>query len=261
MDFRDVADNLRQSFRVCAEARPGGDVLELHGVSIASVGAAFQMFNAAFLSQPVQTESELEDRLRCARNYFDSHALQWAFWICEDWLAAGVRRKLSRTCEIHGLRLASEMPGMAADRILPPSRRLPEMEVRRVETEEILNDFRAIGATCFHVPIVWFSEVFDERLADRNAFVCWVGYRDETPVSTAATVAANGTLGIYNVATLPDHRKRGYGEAVMRHAIEAGARDHRAGRFVLQSTAAGQRIYERMGFQPVARVLVYNSTR
>jgi ribosomal protein S18 acetylase RimI-like enzyme len=150
---------------------------------------------------------------------------------------------------------------MTAESILSPVRRLPDLEVRRVETEKILNDFRAIGATCFHVPIVWFSEVFDERLAQRNAFVCWVGYRDKMPVATAASVTADGTLGIYNVATLPDHRKRGYGEAVMRHAIETGARDNGAARFVLQSTAAGQRLYERMGFQPVTRVLVYNSTR
>jgi GNAT superfamily N-acetyltransferase len=261
MGFRDVADNLRESFRVCAHVRPSGDVLELPGVSIASLGVAFQMFNAAFLNQHVSTELELEDRLQIAKRYFDARGLQWAFWVCEDWLAEGVRRKLSRACEIHGLRLSSEMPGMIADNIRPPARRLPEMEVRRVGAGAVLNDFRAIGATCFHVPIAWFSEVFDERLADRNTFVCWVGYRDEIPVATAASVSSQGVLGIYNVATLPAYRKHGYGEALARHALDVGSRDARVCRFVLQSTSAGQRIYERMGFQPVTRVLVYNSMR
>jgi ribosomal protein S18 acetylase RimI-like enzyme len=259
MSFRDVSDNLRQSFRVLADGRPGAEVLELPGISIASLAVSFQMFNAAFVSARVETQSELEERLQPARHYFDSRGLPWALWICEDWLAAGVRRKLSRTCEMFGLRLSSEMPGMAAGQIQPPQRRLPELEIRRVEGEASLNDFRALGSHCFHVPIVWFSEVFDERVAARQAFVCWVGYRDGTPIATAASVASDGALGIYNVATVPEHRKCGYGEAITRHAIDAGLRASPAGRFVLQSTSAGQRLYERMGFGRVTRVLVYNS--
>ncbi len=72
VSFRDVAENLRQSFRTLAEGRPGAEVVELAGVSIASLGVAFQMFNAAFLSEPVETQQELEDRLRTAAGYFDS---------------------------------------------------------------------------------------------------------------------------------------------------------------------------------------------
>src|ERR1700733_13821453 len=47
MDFHPVEENLRQSFRVLAAGRPRCDVIELPGVSIASLGVAFQMFNAA----------------------------------------------------------------------------------------------------------------------------------------------------------------------------------------------------------------------
>jgi GNAT superfamily N-acetyltransferase len=260
MGFRDVADNLRQSFRALAEDRTGADVIELPGVSIASLGVAFQMFNAAFLSKPVGTQSELEDRLRAAKQHFHSRGVEWAFWICEDWLAPGIRRNLPRACETYGLRLSSEMPGMATKRIQQAARNLPKIEVRRVQTAAILNDFRAIGSNCFHVPISWFSEVFDERITGRHSFVCWVGYQDGAPVATAASVASDGALGIYNVATAPEHRKRGYGEAITRYAVQAGVRDGDMGQIVLQSTSAGRRIYERMGFEPVTRILVYNST-
>jgi ribosomal protein S18 acetylase RimI-like enzyme len=259
VSFHAVADNLRQSFRVLAAGRPRAGVLELPGVSIASLGVTFQMFNAAFPNAPVETRAVLEERLRAARDHFDSQALRWALWICEDFLATGIRRKLSGTCETLGLRLSSEMPGMAAERILPPSRKLPAMNVRRVDSPQTLEDFRALGSICFHVPMAWFSEVFDGRISPNYPFVCWVGYREGEPVATAATVTSDGVMGLYNIATSPDYRHQGYGEAITRHAIDAALRVTQANSIVLQSTSLGMRLYERMGFQPVTRVLVYSS--
>ena len=260
MSFHAVADNLRQSFRVLAAGRPRAGVLEFPGVSIASLGVTFQMFNAAFPNAPVETRAALEERLRAAKDHFDSRSLRWALWICEDFIATGIRRKLSGTCDTLGLRLSSEMPGMAAERIRQPSRKLPAMQVRRVDSPRTLDDFCVLGSICFHVPIAWFSEVFDARVTANHPFVCWVGYREGEPVATAATVTADGVIGLYNIATSPDYRHRGYGEAITRHAIDAALRETQATNIVLQSTSLGLRLYERMGFQPVTRILVYSST-
>ena len=117
MDFHPVEANLRESFRVLATGRPRGDVLELPGVSIASLGAAFQMFNAAFLNRPVDGVKDLECRLDLAQRHFRSRGLPWALWICEDWLDRSARRSLTQTCARFGLRLSSEMPGMMAERL------------------------------------------------------------------------------------------------------------------------------------------------
>ena len=218
------------------------------------------MFNAAFLSEPVETEAALHERLNAATEYFTSRGLRWAFWICEDWLPSNsIRRRLSRACEAVSLRLSSELPGMAATGLTRPSRELPPMEFRRVDSESVLNDFRAIGASCFHVPISWFSEVFDEAVTREHPFVCWVGYQDGAPVATAATVTNEAVVGLYNVATIPACRHHGYAEAITRHAIEAATRNTNSSRVVLQSTSEGFRLYSRIGFQPVTRVLVYNS--
>jgi GNAT superfamily N-acetyltransferase len=258
--FKCVANNLRESFRALAWGREHGSVVELPGISIASLGVAFQMFNAAFLSAPVEHELALDERLRIARDYFSLRGMRWAFWICEDWIgSASVRRKLSRACESAGLRLSSEMPGLAAERLAAPSRELPALEYRRVESEPTRNDFCALGASCFHVPIGWFAEVFNESITGDHPFVCWVGYRDGEPVATAATISYQGVIGLYNVATAPESRRRGCAEAITRHAIAVAARQNGAARTVLQSTSGGLRLYQRIGFQPVTRILVYNS--
>lgn len=258
MRFEPIADNLRESFRVIAASRGGGELRELRGVSIASSGVTFQMFNAAFLSAPVPHETELGQRIMLPKVHFNTRGLDWAYWVCEDFLASGTRRRLRPTFEKHGLRHSVDLPGMVADEILPPVRPLPPIDVRRVTSGPTRDAFCSIGSLCFHVPLPWFREVFDsDSVWDR--FAAYVGYVDGEPISTTAVVMGGGVAGVYNVATLPAHQRRGYGEAVMRHAIEAARRDHGVTRTILQSTTAGLRLYEQMGFRTVTRVSVYST--
>ncbi len=262
MDFENVANNLRESFRIVAGSRAAGEVRELHGVSIASAGVTFQMFNAAFLSGPVATEAELARQILLPSVYFNARGLEWAYWVCEDWLESRLRRRSKSLFEKHGLRLSTSLPGMIADRLLPAARALPRMEIQRVSSAATRDAFCEIGSVCFHVPISWFKEVFDSDAVWKR-FLGYVGYVEGQPVSTAAIVEGGGVTGVYNVATLPGHQRRGYGEAVMRHALADARRDckapHGEERVILQSTPAGLKLYERMGFRTVARVAVYSS--
>ena len=258
MNFQPITDNLRESFRVIAGSREGGEVRELQGVSIASAGVTFQMFNAAFLSAAVITEAELTQRILMASIHFQTRGHEWAYWVCDDWMEPRIRRRSRHLLEKHGLRHSTDLPGMVADYVLPPVRPLPRIDVRRVGDRTTRDAFCEIGSVCFHVPVPWFREVFENEIVwDR--FVSYVGYVDGEPVSTAALVTGGGVTGVYNVATLPGHQRHGYGEAVMRFALAEARRQQGGGRVVLQSTAAGLKLYERMGFQTVTRVAVYAS--
>lgn len=258
MDFESVADNLRESFRVIAASRQGGEVRELRGVSIASAGVTFQMFNTAFLSSPVASEMELEQRILTAAVVYQARGLEWSFWVCEDWLESKPRRRSRKIFERLGLRHAVDLPGMIAEAVEPPVRPLPELEVRRVDGGCTRDAFCGIGSTCFHVPLPWFQEVFASRTVWER-FAAYVGYLDDEPVSTAAVVAGGGGVGVYNVATVPGRQRCGYGEAVMRHALAEARREYGTTRTILQSTPAGLRLYERMGFRAVTRVSVYST--
>jgi ribosomal protein S18 acetylase RimI-like enzyme len=256
VDFETVAANLTESFRAIAASRTAGENRELRGVSIAAAGVAFQMFNAAFLSTPVLSENELARRIALASVHFGARGLEWAFWVCEDWMEPRARRRSRQVFERNGLRFSVDLPGMVAERIAPPRKPLPALEVRRVAGAADCAAFCGIGSTCFHVPFPWFSEVFDSPEVWKR-FAAYVGYVNREPVATAATVLGGGAVGVYNVATLPDYRRRGYGEAVMRHALEEARREHGIERTTLQSTPAGYGIYQRMGYRTVAKVTVY----
>ena len=256
--FASVADNLRESFRVIAASRKPGEVRELRGVSIAAAGVTFQMFNAAFLSAPVASEAELSQRIALASVHFDARGLEWAYWVCEDWLQSKTRRRSRRIFENEGLHHAVDLPGMVAERLSPPVHRLPALNVRRVGDPNTRAAFCSIGSLCFHVPISWFCEVFESNSVwDR--FRAYVGYVKEEPVSTAAIVIGGEAIGVYNVATVPGHQQRGYGEAVMRHALDDSRREFGIERTVLQSTPAGYRLYQRMGYKTVTNVAVYST--
>ncbi len=259
-EFESLEANLRQSFRVLAKGRPRADVTELEGVSIASLGAAFQMFNAAFLNSRVAGRQDLEGRLAGAQAIFRARELSWAFWLCEDWLAWPTRHVLLRSCEGFGLRAVAEMPGMVADGLREPKKILRSpLKIMRAADPRTMEDFRTVGSLCFHVPPSWFREVFDDSMPSRE-FVCWVGYRDGLPVATSATVVSGGVIGLYNVATIPDERGKGYAEAVTRHAVAQASQQSGVARVILQSTAQGERLYKRLGFREVSRVVVFNSS-
>ena len=258
MSFECVADNLRESFRIVAASRGPGEVRELPGVSIAAAGATFRMFNAAFLSAPVPTEADLGRRILLPMVHFNARGLEWAYWVCEDWLLPRARRRSRQVFEKHGLRHSVDLPGMVAERILPPVKPLPWLSVERVWDGGARDAFCAIGSVCFNVPISWFREVFDSG-AVWERFAAYVGYTGGEPVSTAAVIMGGGAMGVYNVATLPGHQRRGYGEAVMRYALEETRKEHGIERSILQSTPAGYRLYERMGYRTVTRVAVYST--
>jgi|SRR5271157_1774354 len=258
VDFENVSDNLRESFRVIAASRPAGEVRELRGVSIAAAGVTFQMFNAAFLSEPVSTEAELAQRILLASMHFNSRGLEWAYWVCEGWLGSRARKRSRQVFERLGLRHSVDLPGMVAEHVAPPVRERAAIEVRRVCPGPTRDAFCAIGSVCFHVPLAWFHEVFDDNSVWDN-FAAYVGYVDGEPVSTTAIVMGGSAVGVYNVATLPSHQRRGYGEAVVRHALEEARGRTGVERAILQSTPAGLRMYERMGFRTVTRVTVYSA--
>ena len=240
-------------------ARDRADVREVGGVSIHSLGATFQMFNAAFLNSYVEGEVDLERRIALASVHFAERRIPWAFWMCDSFLDRRLQRKAERIFSRMGLTLSSELPAMAAESLVAPWRRLPTIEILPVRDLGSRRAFCEIGAVCFHVPLLWFEEVFDERMWERREFVPWLAFSDGEPVATAATVVAADAIGVYNVGTLPEHRGRGIGEAIVRFAINRAREQSGIDRTVLQSTSFGYDLYRKMGYNTVGQVLVFTS--
>jgi len=75
-------------------------------------------------------------------------------------------------------------------------------------------------------------------------------------VATSSLAFNDGVAGVYNVATLPHARRRGFGTLLTAHAAREG-RDLGASVAILQSSKAGFGVYRNLGFEQVGELNQY----
>lgn len=257
-EFQIVEANLRSAMSFFGEATGTGEVRDLGGAAGIYSGLDYGVFNIAMLDGPVRAEAgEMEQRLALCRNFFEPRTKHWSFWLCEEFLPVRRLRAARQVLASQSLRLISQAPGMLAEDLRPPLRPLPEIECLPVRDQAAREAFGGLTAVSFDIPMHVAREVYYPESAWQGSYRGYVGKVNGRAVSIVAIVAAEGSLGIYSLATLPEDRRHGYGEALLRAAVAEEQRRTGIQRMILQSTEAGHELYVRMGFRPVANFSVY----
>lgn len=257
-DFRIIDENLRAAMRFFGLATGSGEVRPLDGAVAMFSGLDYGVFNIAMLTSSVAGgNGHLESRLAEVARYFKERTLRWSFWLCEDLIDPQARRRERQTFFDFGMRAISHPPGMLADSLLPPVRPLPSIECRPVTNRESRAAFTGITSTAFEIPFAVAHAVYTREDAWKGSYHGFVGMVDGKPVSIVAIVPAADVLGVYSLGTMPEFRRKGYGEALLRSAVAEMARRTGLKRMVLQSTEAGYALYKRMGFRDATKFTVY----
>ena len=147
-----------------------------------------------------------------------------------------------------GLTAQDTLPGMVVrpDDLAAPS--VGGLPIDLIAADEVAAA-GAVLAASFGVP----SEVTDgisRAFAQLEDASCYVIRVDHEVIATAAGITIDGVTGVFNVATMPEHRGRGLAAAltarVARDGFEGGAR-----LAYLQSSQMGHSVYRRLGFRDV----------
>jgi N-acetylglutamate synthase len=123
------------------------------------------------------------------------------------------------------------------------------LEIRQLHPQEA-RLHAGVAAAGFEAPEEPFRQLVTPEVLRLPGVRCYLGEVSGRPVTTGMGVTLAAFVGIFNIATPPADRRRGYGAAVTARAVTdglaAGARWS-----WLQSSAAGYPVYERLGFRTI----------
>lgn len=237
-----------EAFRTLGRHAPDGAVLEWDGVTATASGLAEPQFNRLFVMAPVAHPQVVLAR---AKEFFAGLGLPWCIVATAE-AAVGIEPFVRKA----GFRLGYPVPLMVLPAIPESGKELPGLEIRQVRdgreaavfvrTMERGFESRPGIFEVFATPGIWSAE----------GAGYYVGYAAGEPVATACCVGYAGSAGIFNVSTVPAHRRRGVGEAMTWHAIRAAAA-WGCSSSSLQATRMGMPVYARMGFEHVANYAVW----
>jgi ribosomal protein S18 acetylase RimI-like enzyme len=132
-------------------------------------------------------------------------------------------------------------------RELATDRAATALSIRELEPVEAPAHAR-LAAAGFQAPADPFLQLMTPSVLAVPGTRCYIGEVDGEPVTTGLGVTLGSFVGIFNVATPPAHRRRGYGAAVTARAVADGVAAGAAWAW-LQSSAAGFQVYDRLGFR------------
>lgn len=105
-----------------------------------------------------------------------------------------------------------------------------------------------------------YSKVASPAVLRTPGVRCYVGEVGGKAVTTALSVTTDHCVGVFSVATLPEHRRRGYGAAVTARAVCDGF--DRGSRWAwLTASEPGYPVYRDLGFLTVERLDFWESVR
>ena len=231
-------DNFVTAWTTLASASPKPGRHEEHGIRMISTGAPVPLFNPAFATAP-------PDDVDAAVAAVVAHYLELGspfVLYCRDETAPG----LADAAAAAGLIEHFQPPLMVLDPLPAPPPSPPDGLDIVVVDGATIDDYVATMAAGFGMPLALAQEFFGVGMLELPGFTAYLGLVDGTPVATSGTFVSGEVAGVYNVATLAEHRGRGYGAALTWAAATGGG--PQATLSILQSSKEGQPVYERMGF-------------
>ena len=107
-----------------------------------------------------------------------------------------------------------------------------------------------LAAAGFEAPVEMFLQLMTPSVLAAPGVRCYVGEAHGQPVTTGLGVKLGSYVAIFNIATPPGQRRRGYGAAVTARAVADGLAAGAKWSW-LQASPAGYKVYERLGFRTV----------
>lgn len=212
------------------------------GILVGGTGVALATLNGVWVER-VDTEM---DRVATALHEIADSGLPYCLQ-----LRPGVPEGLEVMAAARGMVKEDPIPLMVleSDDRLRAALQVADLKIRQLESDEAALH-ATIAAAGFEAPEELFVQFITPEMLRVPGTRCYAGERGRETVTTGMGLTRGESVGIFNIATPPVHRGKGFGAAVTARAVAdglaAGARWS-----YLQSSPYGFRVYERLGYSTI----------
>lgn len=231
---------------------PGGLVRRDHGIVALLSGVPMRFFNQVLVEDPRASAVGIRRAVAIGRERRDPFVVS---------LREGLDDRFRPLMAELGLEASADAATHAMS--LHPVHRRAEVgnpedgfEIRRIIDEPGLADHRRAVSAGFGADPSVAETMMSIALLDRPECAVYVGYLRGAPVTSGLGWRTGQAVGVYNIATAPTARRRGFGEA-MTASVLADADAAGCEVATLQASPAGQPIYERLGFRTAMHYVGY----
>ena len=221
----------------------GGVVHEVDGLAVCLTGVPADPFNPTLVERLPDAP---EGALAAAAERYEGTGVGFGIDLETD-VHAPVRAAAERT----GLRLEESRPGMAVAIRDVVTADVPEgLRIERVTDPSILDRIAMVDSLAFGGDAAVTRRFLPDAVLEDPTQRIYAAWIDDDVVAAGESSVVEGVLGVFGIATHPDHRRRGIGAAVTSYLIADRAAD--ADLAVLDASDLGYRVYERLGFRSVS---------
>lgn len=239
-----------------ATGTPGMEVRVDPDLVLADSGLASDTFNCVCRARLAGETAPA--RIREAVGHFQRAQRPFSWWVSPGDGPADLEILLRDA----GLEPTEHELAMALDlsRLGPGDSAPVGLEVRRVRAPDQLRDFARVTAANWDPPdehvLRYYHRTAARLLASDSPVRLYVGYQGAEPVACAELTVGGGVVGLYNISTRSQWRRRGLGTALTaRPLLDAKAEGERMA--VLQAAAQGVSLYRRLGFETFGHITEY----
>lgn len=137
-----------------------------------------------------------------------------------------------------------------------------DLDIQEAVSTQQVEDFSHALASVFepfdHNVLKYYKKASSEMSKASNKMKLYIGYYQNKPVTSGCCFFNEDTAGIYDIATKPNARGKGFGSAMTYHTLmEAKKAGYNTA--VLGASEDGLNIYKRLGFKEFGLFYVYSN--
>jgi GNAT superfamily N-acetyltransferase len=234
---------------------PEVDGTDRPGLAISWPNTRFPFYNALFLTEQLADAQVLQGRVQEAAAYMGARPYGGLFVVCLDKLGGSAKESLGMILARAKFVQAIPMTGMAGDILPMEAPGHSALRFVRISNHSTIQAFAELNCVSYNIPIETSLSLMNEHTLWHEHAYGFVAYEGDKAVATATAIVNEGCLFLFLVATIPEARREGYGEAVVRHALQAAYDSTGIRGTVLHATDPGYPLYLRLGYHPTGKFM------